>query len=170
MSKYWVACRGLKKLDGVLASNIHIFKRCEKKKTLFVDLQPLQRFAYYRVRDLSTGLEQNACYAYDEDMWFRVGHSDDEFSDRLDLLAKLVGYAWTLRGTEAQGPFYELFSYGWGLIDTATCKKLAADFALWKLRAEEIGNVELNFYDWYIMMERMFLMGADNGAVRSQSS
>lgn len=158
MSVLFVACRGLKKLEGVSYRDVWELGRSD---VIGVPDDP----EYSRITE---GLELGGVYEYVEDEWFTFGRRH-EFSEGLKKLADFANYDARRPGVTDTGPFCEIFTNTESILfGTIVSAKLAADFAKWDLLAQARGWLDESFYDLYKHWWQMFKFAAKDGAVRLQ--
>lgn len=152
-SVFLVACRGLKKFDGVVDDAF--------RSTHFdhdaVEVERNAKWPY-----ISDGLEVGATYMYESDAWFGFG-KERVLNAHLETLAGLVGYNWRMPGADDPGPFREMFRWCVdGTIGPIVSAKLVADFAKWDEQARARGD---HFYGFYRNARAMFEFTERDGCV-----
>jgi len=158
MSVLFVACRGLKKLEGVSAQDVHELGRTD---VIGIDDKP-------DCPRLTEGLELGAAYEFLEDHWFTFGRRF-EFFEGLEKIADFANYGKRRPRENQTGPFCETFlNEGSDVFGTIVSAKLAADFARWDPLAQARGWLDESFYDTYKHWWQMFEFAAKDGAVRVQ--
>ena len=154
MSVCFVACRGLKKYDGVVDDDfgdLHFDHDA-------VEVEGNTEWPYF-----SDGLEVGAMYMYEKDTWFGFG-KERVLNEGLEKLAGLVGYDWRMPGADDPGPFREMFRWGGeGTMGPVASAKLVADFAAWDERARALGDD--HFYGFYKDSRAMFEFASRDGCV-----
>lgn len=115
-------------------------------------------------------VEDGECYTYADSFGFCAG-SYSGYNGWREQLAEMAGYpsidnshaegSWKA----AKGPFYELiyFSDCEGVLGTATCKKLLADF---EVRADDVAYEDSYFAKKYKEWHKAIKLAANDGCVR----
>jgi hypothetical protein len=163
MSVLFIACKGMKKLEGLTVADIHGSLREDVVNICAEPGWP----------QITEGLEIDAVYEFPEDQWFSVAANNFEYDNQMEKLADLVMYDCYRSGADEPGPFRELFCYtGRGVFGTIACAKLAADFVTWNhlARARPLADGDKDFYELYEHWWKMFEFAAKDGAVWSRST
>ncbi|RKR36214.1 hypothetical protein B0G82_4249 [Paraburkholderia sp. BL17N1] len=153
MSVIFVACKGLRKFNGIVDDQF----RSAHFDTDAVEIDENPKWPYF-----ANGLEVGTTYMYEEDCWFSFGRRYP-FYENVDKLAVFVGYDYRLPGAGDPGPFRELFCWGKGMVGPVISAKLVSDFDDWDDRARALDDE--NFYNFYQDMRRMFEFAMKDGCV-----
>ncbi|UKD16868.1 hypothetical protein L3V59_40090 [Burkholderia aenigmatica] len=154
MSVYFVACKGLKKFEGVVDEDF---------RSVHFDNDAVEVRGNSEQPNFADGLEVGSTYMYEEDAWFGFGRRY-VFHENLSKLADFVGYHWQMVGADDPGPFRELFRWGGnGTIGPVVSAKLVTDFNEWDERAQALEDSE--FYEFYGHFRSMFEFAMKNGCV-----
>jgi hypothetical protein len=158
MSVLFVACKGLKKLEGVSAQDVSELERFD---VIGIDGEP-------GCTRLVEGLEIGAAYEFLEDHWFTFGRRH-EFYENLSSLASFAGFGKRKPDENESSPFCELFlNLETDMFGPVVSAKLAADFATWDPLAQARGWLDESFYDSYKHWWNMFVFAGKEGLVRLQ--
>lgn len=153
MSVIFVACKGLKKFNGIVDDdfrNLHFDKDA-------VEVDANTEWPYF-----ADGLEVGSTYMYEEDSWFSFGKMH-AFYENIERLAGLMGYDYRLPGADDPGPFREVFRLGRGTIGPVVSAKLFNDFDEWDERVRALNDRD--FYAFYENMRAMLRFAMKDGCV-----
>lgn len=153
MSVIFVACKGLKKFNGIVDD--------EFRSTHF-DIDAVEIDANPEWPYFADGLEVGSTYMYEEDGWFSFGRRH-AYYENVEKLAVLVGYDDRLPDADNPGPFRELFRLGLGTAGPVISAKLVSDFDDWDERAKALNDE--SFYNFYRHMRGLFEFAMKDGCV-----
>lgn len=145
MDKYFVACRGLKKFEGVIDDNF---------RSSYLGGGAVKADGNCEWPYLIEGLEVGSIYMYQAATWLSSTR-ESEFDADLEKLAGLFGYDCRMPGADGPGPFRELFRWGGrGTIGPVVSAKLVSDFREWDEQVRALDDQ--NFCHFFHAMRSMF--------------
>jgi hypothetical protein len=154
MSVMFVACKGLKKFNGIVDDD---FRRAH------FDVDAVEVEVNTDWPCLADGLEVGSTYMYEEDGWFGF-KSRLDFYVKLSELAAFVGYDCRMPSADDPKPFRELFRWrGEGIIGPVVSAKLVTDFAEWDEPVKALGGDD--FYKFFRHMRKIFEFTMNDGCV-----
>lgn len=154
MSVMFVACKGLKKFEGIVDDDF-------RREHINVDALEIEVKAGWPC--LADGLDIGSVYMFTENVGFGF-KSRLDFVVNLSKLAVFAGYDSRMPAVNDPDPFRELFRWGAeGVIGPVVSAKLVADFVEWEEPIKALRDDD--FYKFYRHMRKLFEFAMNDGCV-----
>ncbi|MEN8503610.1 MULTISPECIES: hypothetical protein [Paraburkholderia] len=154
MSVMFVACKGLKRFEGIVDDDF-------RWKHINVDALEIEVNADWPC--LADGLDHGSVYMFTESAGFGF-KSRLDFVVNLNELAVFAGYDCRMPAADDPKPFRELFRWAAeGVIGPVVSAKLVADFVEWEEPIKALGDDD--FYKFYRHMRKIFEFAMNDGCV-----
>lgn len=151
---YFVACKNMTRVEGGLEEGD---PRIDQELYVCGQSNP-------DCPSINDGMEHGVTYTFEENNWYRIADRWWDMVDWIVKLSDLIGLNGERPERDSTVAFRDIFRFGnhGGTFGPLTCKKIAADFALWDERAQTFDDEE--FYESFKMWRHMFEFAAEGGA------